>query len=555
MAGRIVEKIPCPECGSSKTPAFTVYLQENGSYDAYCFSCGHYSPNPYGNNKPVTDNKNNKEEDTIETLQEIEKLPSYGDLSRSLLPISMSYFGIKTEISTKDGLTPTAHYYPFTKNGEVVGYKKRIMPKTFSVVGDARNVELFGQDKASKLLNNKRLFITEGELDAVALFQSIIELSRGTEWEDRRPSVVSITHGSSSALKNISTNIEFIRKYAEVAICFDQDDAGKAATEEVVKLLPNAFVVSLSEKDANDMVMKGKSKELAKAALFGAKKHRPPAVVSVDDVWDRAVKKIEMGLSWPWPSVTKLTYGIRRKCIYGFGAGVGIGKTEVFHEIEAHFLEKHKKRIGLFMFEEDAGRTLKALAEKMYNKPFTVPDGNYTQKELEDAIHTLKDRVYLYDTRVGKDWDEIKAAIRYMCVGEGIQEIFLDHLTALTAHLSASEANDHLNHIMSELSELVNELDCTIFYCSHLNPPSGGDSHERGGKVLESQFTSSRAAIKWSHYLFGLERNKDPSLPEEERNLSTLTLLKDRENGGVGEIKLYYNKYTKRMLEPEGATK
>jgi twinkle protein len=463
----------------------------------------------------------------------------------------MTYFGVKTELSTTDGFTPVAHYYPLTKRGEVVGYKKRAMPKTFTTIGDAKGGELFGQNKASKL-SNKKLYITEGELDAVALYQALVDYQKGTQWESSVPSVVSITHGSKAALKDISFNIDFVRSHPEVVLCFDQDEQGKEAVAEVAKLIPGVLVVSLPEKDANDMVLKGKTKELAKAALFGAKKHKPPAVVSVEDVWDRATKPVQMGLSFPWPTVTKLTYGIRKKCIYGLGAGVGIGKTEVFHEIQSHLLSKHRRKIGVMMFEEDAGRTLKALAEKIFNKPFTVPDGDFTQKELEDSIESLKDKILLYDTKVGKDWDEVKAAIRYMVAGEGIGEVFLDHLTALTAHLSASEANDHLNHIMSELSELVNELDCTIFYCSHLNPPNGGDSHERGGKVLESQFTSSRAAIKWSHYLFGLERNKDPNISEEERNMSTLTLLKDRENGNVGTVKLFYNKYTRCMLEPEG---
>lgn len=549
MMGAYVEHISCSKCGSSDGNA--VYKQETGHYDSYCYVCGAWSPNPYGGQEQKVDyKKNNNEDYSIETVEEIQKLPSYGDASRSLLPVSMEHFGVKTEVSTQDGFTPVAHFYPVFKKGVLTGYKKRTIPKAFVNIGDVKGCDLFGQDKASKL-TNKKLYITEGELDAVALYQAIMDYSKGGEWANRQPSVVSITNGSTAALKDITRNIDFVRTYEQVILCFDQDEPGQKAVEEIVRLLPNCYIVSLSEKDANEMVVKGKTQELAKAALFGAKKHRPPSVVSVDDLWDRATKPIEVGLSWPFPTVTKLTYGIRRKCIYGVGAGVGIGKTELFHEIESHLISTHKRVIGGFMFEEDGGRTLKSLAGKMYNKPFTVPNGEYTQEELNDAIASLRGKILLYDSRLGKDWDDIKASIRYMVVGEGIQDIFLDHLTALTAHLSASEANDHINKIMSEMSEIVNELDCTIFYCSHLNPPSGGDPHERGGKVLESQFTGSRGAIKWSHYLFGLERNKDPQLPEEQRNLSNFVLLKDRENGNVGEVRLFYNKHSRTMFEPE----
>lgn len=545
--GQLIEKIPCPKCGSSKTPALAIYKQENGTFDGYCYSCGAYVPDPYNSN---SNKEEQKSEGSLQTLEEIEKLPSRADVNRSLSQSSMEYFGVKTELSTQDGVTVVAHYYPITKRGVITGYKKREVPKNFFSVGDVKTPDLFGQAQASKL-NNKRLFITEGECDALALFQAMKDHARGTEWESMVPSVVSITNGSTAAAKDIARNIDFVRKHEQIILCFDQDEPGEAAVQAVAKLIPGVSVVSLTEKDANDMVMKGKSSQLAKAALFGAKKHKPRSVVTVDDLWERATTPIKMGLSWPWPTVTKLTYGIRRKCIYGLGAGVGIGKTEAFHEVEEHMIQEHKKVIGGFMFEEDGGRTLKALAGKMFNKPFTVPDGDYTQEELNDAIASLRNKILLYDSRLGKDWDEIKAAIRYMVVAEGIQDIFLDHLTALTAHLSSGEANDHINKIMSEMSDLVNELDCTIFYCSHLNPPQSGEPHERGGKVLESQFTGSRGAIKWSHYLFGLERNKDPLLPEEERNLSKLVLLKDRENGNVGEVKLYYNKYNCRMLEPE----
>lgn len=524
------------------------YEKSNGSIDAFCWSCGGFDPNPFGDNAVPEPQINNNKGNTI-TLEEVSSLPIAGDPSRNLSKASMEHFGIRCELSTADGFTPTVHYYPYTKGGEIVGYKKRALPKTLTAVGDIKSpVELFGQ-KQALVAGNKRLFITEGELDAVSLFQALKEQSAGTKWSDIIPSVVSIGYGAQSAVRHLSQHLGFINSYEQVVLCFDNDEAGKLAVEEVAKLLPTVYTVPMDEKDANEMLMKGKSIQLAKSALFGTKKHRPPAVVSVDDLWDRATKFPVMGMSWPWPSLTKLTYGIRRNMIYGVGAGVGIGKTELFHEIQAHLISTHNLPVGGLMFEEDGGRTLKAFAEKMYNKPFTVPNGGYTQQELNDAIASLRGKVWLYDSRLGKDWDEIKSAIRYMVVGEGIKDIFLDHLTALTAQVSSAEGNDLINRIMSDLSNIVNELDCTIYYASHLNPPDAGQPHERGGKVHESQFTGSRGAIKWSHYLMGLERNKDPELPEESRNSSKLVLLKDRENGSVGVVPLFYNRHSRKMME------
>ncbi len=103
---------------------------------------------------------------------------------------------------------------------------------------------------------------------------------------------------------------------------------------------------------------------------------------------------------------------------------------------------------------------------------------------------------------------------------------------------------------MSELAGLTHELDFSLYYFCHLNPPQSGAPHERGGKVHEGQFTGSRAMMRWSHYLFGLERNKDPELPEQERNTSHLVLLKDREFGASGKFPIYWDPKTGSYLEP-----
>jgi twinkle protein len=44
--------------------------------------------------------------------------------------------------------------------------------------------------------------------------------------------------------------------------------------------------------------------------------------------------------------------------------------------------------------------------------------------------------------------------------------------------------------------------------------------------------------------MLGLEGNRDPHLPPEERNLRTLVLLEDREFGEVGRFKMYWDKHT-----------
>jgi twinkle protein len=88
----------------------------------------------------------------------------------------------------------------------------------------------------------------------------------------------------------------------------------------------------------------------------------------------------------------------------------------------------------------------------------------------------------------------------------GVQDIFLDHLTALAAAIDTDERKA-IDAIMAELSSLTQELECTIYYVSHLTTPEG-KAHEEGGRVLEKQFRGSRSIAYWSHFLFGIERDK-----------------------------------------------
>lgn len=543
--GQWIENVACTNnrCGSSD--AMAIYLQDDGKRDGFCFSCSHYDPDPYkeGYSKTI------KGEPLDSTYFDVIKnLPTKAEAARSLSQETMSFFGIRTELSETDGQTIVAHHYPYYKNNELVAFKTRKLPKDFYTVGSFKNCDLFGEQQAKS--GGKRLFITEGELDAASLYQVLKNRSRGTQWESLVPAVVSLNSGTSSAIKDLSRRMDFIKGFKEVVLVFDQDDAGREAVTEALKIIPEALVAKFKEKDASDMLIKGKSHELMEAVLFNAKGVKPSSVVGVEDVFDRATALPTMGLEWPWPSLTKLTYGIHRKKLYGLGAGVGLGKTDWVKELQSDLVLKKGLPIGAFMLEEDVGRTLKNIAGKFRRKQFHKPDGSFTQEELTDAINSLKGKVFLFDHFGVKDWDDIKAAIRYMVVVEGIKDVFLDPLTALVSHLHSSEANDELNRIMGDAAGLTHELDFTLYYTAHLNPPQSGPPHERGGAVHESQFTGSRGMMRYSHYLFGIERNKDPELAEEVRNTSQFVLLKDREYGDVGKFPIFYDKYSGSYLEP-----
>jgi twinkle protein len=432
-----------------------------------------------------------------------------------------------------------ANYYD---NGHIVAQKVRFPDKTFTVLGDGKKMGLYGQHLWRD--GGKKVVITEGEIDALTVSQL-----QGNKWP-----VVSVPNGAQGAKKSLQANLEWLEQFDEVILMFDMDAPGQDAVEECAPLFTpgKCKVARLPLKDANEMLQEGRGSEVI-SAIWDAKVYRPESVLSVMDALEEAVKVPVAGLDWPWPSLTRLTYGIQRKTAYYLGAGVGVGKTNWAKEVQSHLVNHYKVPVGVFMLEESVGRTLKGIAGKFVGKAFHKPDAGYTPEELRDAVQALDGKVYLYNhSTSGTDWDSIKRSIRYMVVSYGVKDIFLDNLTVMVAHLPASEANDEVNRIAKEVSQLIQELDFTLYGFSHLNAPATGASHERGGRVLESQFTGSRGLMRFGHYMFGIERNKDPEIDESERNTATFVLLKDREYGNVGQFPIRYTPETDQFLEPTG---
>lgn len=458
-------------------------------------------------------------------------------VNRMITEETCKHFGYKVG-TYKDTLWQIAPYYA---DGKLVGQKLRNKSKDFKCLGNMKDVELFGQHLWKD--GGKMVVITEGEIDCMSVSQV-----QGNKW-----ATVSLPNGCASAKKAIQRNLEWLEKFEAVVLMFDMDEVGQKAMADVAPLFTpgKCKVVRLPMKDANEMLLASKGAEIVNA-IWNAKVYRPDAVLTVMDAYEDAIKVPEQGMPFPWQSLTDLTYGIHPKCSYYLGAGVGIGKTNWAKELQSWLVNKHDQKIGVFMLEESVGRTLKGIAGKFVGKAFHKPDGNFSQEELKDAIQGLEGKVFLYNHATsGTDWDSIKRAIRYMVVSCGVKYIFLDNLTVMVAHLSSAEANDEINKIAKEIKDLLQELEFTLFGFSHLNPASTGLSHERGGKVLESQFTGSRGLMRFGNYMLGLERNKDPELPEQERNTAYLSLLKDREYGNNGRFPIFYNNETDQFLEPD----
>jgi len=525
-----------------------VFAKEDGSLDGFCFSCGVFVPDPLGQGKtlddiPKKERLGKTKEEIAEEIETINSCVACDLPSRKLRKKALDFFGIKVGLSQYDGKTPAYHYYPYTKGGKIVGYKVRhIETKKMWTVGNVKDVDLFGWEAAIKT-GAKRLIITEGELDAAAL-KTILQTYTKEAYRDYMPAVCSLPHGASAAANDLAKLSSKISKhFKEISLCFDQDKAGEKAANEVSKILPDATIITLPGKDANDCLLNGSGKAAFSATQFNAQKGKNSRIVWGSAVHESAKGQATWGLSYPWEWLTQKTRGMRFGETMYIAAGEKMGKSEIVNTFGAHFIKEHNLKILMAKPEEAIKKTYKLVAGKIAGKIFHDPKIPFDEKAYDEAGEVIGDKLAMLDLWQNLTFDILKADLR-SASASGVKVAFIDPVTNLTNGMASSEINTHLQGVAQDLAVLAKDLDIMIFIFCHLNKPKGGTPWDRGGKITTDYFAGSSAMARSCHYALGLEGNKDPELTEEERNMRKIVMLNDREFGESGEFSLYWDKNT-----------
>jgi len=438
-------------------------------------------------------------------LKGIQDLPVKGLQSRKISAKVAERYNIHTGHDSSTG-EPSSYYYPITKDSKVIAYKQRVLPKDFYWVGSIKDQqpELFGQSTCQA--GGKKLLITEGQDDMLAACQML-----WAKYPDFTPNVVSLIHGDKAS--SVADNLEFVNSYDEVLIYTDMDDAGRKVGKEIAKLVGSkARMVVTQEKDANDMLIKGKSSAFINA-FFQAQPYVPDEILTVDDVYEDAIEMPTWGRRWPWPSMDKLTYGRRDGEGIFVGAAVKAGKTEWLSQMVHHITEVEGKKVFLIKFEQDPGQTVKAVAGKIAHKAFHKPDGNFTKDELIAAVDKTRGKLLMFDASfadIGHTnvWDRLKLAIRHAVLVEGVTDVFIDPITQLTDGLSASDTETELRRFSNEISGMAKDLGFFYYCFCHLKSPEGNNTHEEGAQVKVAQFRGSRAMAEKTKFMLGIIRDQ-----------------------------------------------
>ena len=515
---------PCPECGSRDN------LARYSDGHAHCFGCGYYE----------------KAERMINEDSSFEKKLGASALCAKRVQgeiRSLNKRGITEDTCRKFDYRVGTHkgkscqVANYQKDGKTVAQKLRFSDKTFQWIGSAKDCDLYGQWLWRD--GGKMVCVTEGELDCHSLSQV-----QGNKWP-----VVSVKNGAQGAKKDIQKALEWLQKFETVVFMFDMDEAGQAAAKACAAVLApgKAKIASLPLKDANEMLVNGKSKELI-SAIWEAKTFRPDGIVSGEDLWTSvSTEDVVESVDYPYEGLNEKTRGLRKSELTTITAGSGIGKSNLAREIGFHLLQKGE-RVGFIMLEETVKRTALGLMGLHLNKPLHLGLTTATSEEMRDAYDSVigNGNTYFYDSFGSTSIDNLLSRVRFLARGCDCSFVILDHLSIVVSGLGDGDERRLIDNAMTALRTLVQETGVGLILVSHLKRPSGDKGHEEGAQTSLSQLRGSHAIAQLSDMVISLERDQQG----EQSNTTTVRVLKNRFSGETGvACHVQYNPKTGRLLE------
>jgi twinkle protein len=342
--------------------------------------------------------------------------------------------------------------------------------------------------------------------------------------------------------------------FDKIVICFDNDEPGQQAANQVAELFGSkAHIFRFPKKelkDANDYLIQGLVKEFVEE-WWNAEKYVPDGIVAGSTLWELVNQPVEKAeVQYPYSGINGLTYGIRQGELVTITAGSGLGKSQFMREIVWQIINKTEDNIGLMFLEESVKKTAKSLMSLAANKPLHLPDCDVDEEELRYAFDATlgTDRVFLFDHFGSTAIDNIINRVRFMAKGLNCRYVFLDHVSIVVSAQENGDERKALDEIMTKLRTIVQETGIALFVVSHLKRPES-KGHEEGAATSLAQLRGSGSIAQLSDMVIGLERNGQHE-DEQERNTTYVRVLKNRFSGLTGlASRLLYSRLTGRMTE------
>lgn len=552
-----VKHTKCEECGSSDGKA--VYDDSS----SHCFVCSKTVPSEEfkeQNSKKSSKVKSTTKKEDMEikpsskpalTTDENAEIKSETNPDpkgfRSLTSTTCKPFGVRHAFSVETGEV-IEQYYPTTQDGQIVGYKVREEPKNFYSRGrTGADCELFMQFKFNR--GGKYIVITEGELDALSAYQMLADYAKSKN-SDFETAVVSPTTGAQSH-KQIAAQYKFLDTFDQIIVAYDNDKAGKEATEKLLTVLPKGKVkiMHMRFKDPNEYLEKGEDKAFV-TDFYNAKAYVPVGIVGSGEISD-SMREEFMTPKIPLPPFMHklqdmMAGGIPLGRIVNLASASGTGKSTIVDEIVYFMLFNSPHKVGIVTLESTTGQYGNKLLSrhigvklelKSNEEALNILSSDKTREKEKELFwtDTGEHRFYLIDDRDG-GVDNVKDAIENLVISCGCKVIVLDP----THDVIGTLPNEEQESFYGWQKGMVKSHNCTFYNVMHTRKTASGQkSGSAGADLHEEDIQGASSAYKSAACNLMFSRNKESEDPVE-RNTTTMKATKIRWTGKTGVAGKYY---------------
>jgi twinkle protein len=388
------------------------------------------------------------------------------------------------------------------------------------------------------------IIVVEGEIDCLSV----------SKINSNKFPVVSVKSGAQGAKRDIQKELEWLEGFDSVVLMFDQDEQGKQGAIECAKLFsPNkAKICSLPLKDANEMLVAGKARELVDC-IWSSKAYRPDGIVLGADLWNEIKKEDNyISVDYPFECLNLKTHGIRKGELITVTAGTGIGKSSFCRHIALHLLNKDFS-VGYIALEESVKRSALGIMGVAMKKPLHLTREGTNENELQKIFKSTvgNGKFYLYNHFGSTLADNLLAKIRYLAKACSVDFVILDHLHMALSALGDAHTNDErklIDYTVQKLRTLVEETGIGLILVSHLRRSEGDKGFEDGKFVGLNALRGSASIGQLSDIIISMVRDL-----KSDTNLTQVNILKNRFSGETGHAcNLYYDLKTGCLNEVKG---
>lgn len=490
------KRITCPSCNHLRKKKHEKTLSLTRKGDKIVYQCWHCQlsgavnmnkqPTKSTSKKttPIAVLKTTEVKNTAVGSGEIKQTQKKFLESRGISEDTAKKYGVLWEDRGFNGVgTKEAIGFPYHVNDKLQAVKWRsIDGKSFTQDGAARS--LFGLDK---LNINDLIVICEGELDALALYEAGIDCA------------VSVPNGAVMKVSNNKISPEEDKKFSyiweaaeqldkikKIVLCCDNDESGKALTEELARRIGKNKVwlaqMPQEYKDANECLLSGGEKLLQKA-VHDAKPYPLSSLYpsshyenSVVDLYD---KGFMTGVSTGFDNVDELfrIAGGQLSIVTGIPSS---GKSEFIDMMMMNLARNEDWKFAICSFENPPDLHIAKLVEKYVGKSFfSGSTQRMTEDERDNALRFVEEHFLFIDYTGGESptIDSIIekgiGAVRQM----GCRGIVIDPYNYIDMDRSFSET-DSISRMLTKISQFAKAHDVHVFFVSHpmkLYPDSKGN--------------------------------------------------------------------------------